>query len=258
MTEESENKYAELYEQERELIKKIESLPEDEYLANKTYYDNELKKLDEQINAARKEVTDAKMNANQFKTTGTTDFFRWKKDKEYASDVAAINRAMLDEQTKNEKLSNLEMEIKAKELELKRTNDKNTEIRIRDELKLLKEQYNDTYGKQFYQIDDTPKGGEKPLTPEDGDTQKQTQESIEKAIAGLKFEENLDNSADVEQIRTYIGKLADSAEKFDLGYELYNKIEDLKRENIEKLLNGPEWKKDLANSDAVEQIRTLS
>ena len=113
MTEESENKLAALINEKDELTTQYNLLSYEEQLAQKTNFENKLNELDIQINAARKEVTDAKMNANQFKTTGTTDFFRWKKDKEYASDVAAINRAMLDEQTKNEKLSNLEMEIRA-------------------------------------------------------------------------------------------------------------------------------------------------
>mgnify|MGYP000941337134 CR=1 FL=1 len=97
MTEEAENKLTNLINEKDELTTQYNLLSADEQLAQKTYYENKLKELDIQIESARKEVTDAKMNANQFKTTGTTDFFRWKKDKEYASDVAAINRDMLNE-----------------------------------------------------------------------------------------------------------------------------------------------------------------
>ena len=253
MTEESENKYAELYEQERELIKKIESLPEDEYLAHKTYYDNELKKLDEQINAARKEVTDAKMNANQFKTTGTTDFFRWKKDKEYASDVAAINRAMLDEQIKEEKLSNLYYEIKAKEQEYDRSADTDKKIELTDEINLLRERYNKISGENHYPVF---VGTQKNKVKQNVDGGIKTPDWIKTAINELKWEENLKDSDAVNKIQVEINNQNYNAGN-NLSQELNNKINDLNVEHIKNEINELEWQENLKDSDAVKAIQAF-
>ena len=223
MTEESENKLAALINEKDELTTQYNLLTAEEQLAQKANYENKLNELDIQINAARKEVTDAKMNANQFKTTGTTDFFRWKKDKEYASDVAAINRDMLNEQIKQEKLSDLSEQIKRKKFELDNSNNKDDKKKFEFELNQLKEQYNKSSGQTVYAIaDSTPKVGATP----NGDDIKDV-DYINKEIESLTWKENLDESDAVNKIQTEINKHPDSDDKNKLNQALNSKIKKL-------------------------------
>lgn len=220
MTEEAENKLADLINEKDELTTQYNLLTADEQLAQKTNYENKLNELDIQIAAARKEVTDAKMNANQFKTTGTTDFFRWKKDKEYASDVAAINREMLEEQTKNEKLSDLEYEIKSKIAEFNRSNNKDEKIKLNDDFKLLNERYKKLGGENVYMLNygaDIKAVG-----------------YINDEINKLTWKEDLINSVDVKEIQAEINKYSDSDDKNKLTQALNNKIDELNKAKTDK------------------------
>lgn len=265
MTEDAENKLKDLYKQESELIKEIESLSEDEYIANKTHYDDALKKIDEQINSAEKEVTDARMSANQFKTTGTTDFFRWKKDKEYASEVANINRDILDQQTKESKLSDLEYEIKSKENEYNRSADTDKQIELTDEINLLRKRYNKISGENRYPVFvGTQKNNGKPNvdgTPKSDDTPKdsggiQTPKWITTAINKLAWEENLKDSEAVKAIQGEINKQNFNAGT-ELSQELNNKINELNVEHIKNEINTLEWQENLKDSDTVKAIQAF-
>lgn len=248
---------------------------------DKKRYDNEMirlmtedaeKKLEdaiktndiEKIKAAEKELADARMSANQFKTTGTTDFFRWKKDKEYASEVANINRDILDQQTKEEKLSNLYWDIRRKEAELetaRKTYDIDKENEIIDELNILYGRYNEASGKEFYK----PLEKKQKKTPEgEGGDNGQNNipkgkgaprrvESIEKSIEDLKWEENLDSSGTVNDLRTEIGEYKFNEGK-KLAEKLDDKLEEVKLEHVNTLINDltlPES----SNSEKFDTIR---
>lgn len=235
MTEEAENKLTNLINEKDELTTQYNLLTADEQLAQKTYYENKLKELDIQIESARKEVTDAKMNANQFKTTGTTDFFRWKKDKEYASDVAAVNRDILNEQNKQEKLSNLEYDIKSKQAEFDRSNDKDEQRRLTDEINHLKEQYNKISGENVYEIKVPPKNNvpSKNNVPPNADDIKGV-DYLKNEISKLTWQENLANSDAVKQIQDEIDKYNASKDKDALNQALENKIVELNKAEAEK------------------------
>lgn len=183
----------------------------------------------EKIKAAEKELADARMSANQFKTTGTTDFFRWKKDKEYASDVAAINREMLNEQIKQEKLSDLSEQIKRKQFELDNSNNKDEKKKLANDLKLLKEQYNKLAGQTVYAIDDsTTLFGAKPkvgAAPNGGDIK--DVDYINKEIESLTWQENLAESDAVKQIQDEINNYSDSIAEDKLNQDLTFKIKKL-------------------------------
>lgn len=229
MTEESENKLTNLINEKDELTTQYNLLTADEQLAQKTNYENKLNELDIQIAAARKEVTDARMNANQFKTTGTTDFFRWKKDKEYASDVANINRDILDKQTKESQLSDLSYEIKAKEQEYIRSNNKDEKRRLTDEINALRERYNKIYGENYYPVfvgtgnnKDTPKDN---VPPNDDDIK--SVEFLKNEIDSLNWEENLNDSDSVKNIQTEINKYPNDIAKDNLNQALTFKIKKL-------------------------------
>lgn len=239
MTEESENKLAALINEKDELTTQYNLLTADEQLAQKTNYENKLNELDIQINAARKEVTDAKMNANQFKTTGTTDFFRWKKDKEYASDVAAMNREMLNEQNKQEKLSGLEYDIKSKEAEFDRSNDKDEKRRLTDEINSLRERYNKIYGENYYPVfvvtgnKDTPKDD---VPPTDDDIK--SVDYLKNEINKLTWQKNLANSDAVKKIQVEIDKYTESKDKDELNQLLENKIVELNKAKADEEANA--------------------
>lgn len=217
MTEEAENKLTNLINEKDELTTQYNLLTADKQLAQKTYYENKLKDLDKQINLARKEVTDAKMSANQFKTTGTTDFFRWKNDKEYASDVAAMNRDMLNEQNKQEQLSNLEYDIKSKQAEFIRSNGKDEKRRLTDEINHLKERANKIAGQTVYLIDGA--------TPNGDDIKGADYLKIE--IDSLTWQENLANSDAVKKIQDEINNYSNSDAKDTLNQALTSKIKKL-------------------------------
>lgn len=263
MTEESENKLTNLINEKDELTTQYNSLSPDEQFAQKTNYENKLKELDIQIESARKEAVDAKMNANQFKTTGTTDFFRWKKDKEYASDVAAMNRDMLNEQNKQEDLSNLYWDIQRKQSELekaKKTYDIDKENEIIDELNILYGRYNETAGKEFYKplekkqkkTSEGKDDGKGQNNPPEGKDDPRRVESIEKSIENLKWEQDLDNCKTVDDLRTEIGQYNYNEGK-KLAETLADKLEKLKEEKVEELINNLKLGKDF--EDKVENIK---
>lgn len=191
----------------------------------------------EKIKVAEKELADAKMSANQFKTTGTTDFFRWKKDKEYASDVAAINREMLNEQNKQEQLSNLEYDIKSKQAEFDRSNNKDEKRRLTDEINHLKERANKIAGEKVYDIiNNTPTAGKTPAVnttptvdvPQNTDDIKSV-DYLNNEISKLTWQENLANTDAVKQIQDEIDKYSASNEKDKLQQALNSKIVELNK-----------------------------
>lgn len=230
MTEDAENKLAALINEKDELTTQYNLLTADEQLAQKTYYENKLKELDIQIESARKEVADARMSANQFKTTGTTDFFRWKKDKEYAADVAAVNREMLNEQIKQERLSDISGQIKEKRVEFDNSNDKDEKIRIDNVLKLLNEEYNRLYDittkKEGEGNGDAPPSGN--ATPKVIDIK--SEDYIQKEIDKLIWDNNLAGSDAVAAIQGEIDKYTDSKARDKLNQALKNKIDSLEAE----------------------------
>lgn len=265
MTEEAENKLTKLNNEKDELITQYNLLSLDEQSAQKTNFENKLNELDAQINLAEKEVLDARMSANQFKTTGTTDFFRWKKDKEYAAETAAVNRDAINAQIKAETLSNLNWEIKAKEAELKRSNDTDTTNRLNDELNLLKEQYNKEYGQTYYKINAVEAGKQEGAEAgkQEVTGNKKSPESIIALTDKLTWQENLANSADVKEIQDEIDKYTQSTDRSNLQDKLDLKIKELNDAKAKELADEEAANKNKtaaaikAKADAKKDLETL-
>ena len=238
MTEDAESELASLIERQNKFKLQYDPLLNSMTYTEKADYENKLNELDVQINSAMKKVDDARMSANQFKTTGTTDFFRWKKDKEYDLEKTAMNQAMLDEQIKAEKLSQLaaekkdnldklSTEIKLKEKELRRSTSQKERDQITDELNILMENYNKLYGEEFYKITGNVPG-ETPsktavVTPTatvvTGNDGRQPVKIINGWINDLKWEEDLDNSKAVKDIQ-------DEIDKYDVRSDEYKELND--------------------------------